>query len=158
LCDKVCLQEIFMNAAPPRPRIPSPQDIKVAQSVLAQLQTLRSKDPELQLSLGKKPVVLPAHLARLVEEMLAQTANGQAVSLQTLKGELSSQEAADYLGVSRQFLVDEADAGKLPYRKIGSHRRFQLQDVLAYEQKLEAESLEARQALADEAQRLGLDD
>jgi excisionase family DNA binding protein len=147
-----------MIASPTRPRIPSPRDVEVAQSVLAQLETLRSKDPQLQLSLGEKAVVLPESLAKLFTEILLQTANGQAVSLQVLNSELSSQEAADYLGVSRQFLVNEAEEQKIPHRKVGSHRRFKLQDVLAYEGRLEAASLEARQALADEAQRLGLDD
>jgi excisionase family DNA binding protein len=147
-----------MIASLTRPRIPSPKDVEVAQSVLAQFETLRAKDPQLQLSLGKKAVVLPESIAQLFTEILLQTANGQAVSVQVLNSELSSQEAADYLGVSRQFLVNEAEAGQLPHRKVGSHRRFKLQDVLAYEGRLEAASLEARQALADEAQRLGLDD
>jgi excisionase family DNA binding protein len=75
-----------------------------------------------------------------------------------MKHELTSQQAAEHLGVSRQFVEDEAEAGRLPYYKVDGHYQFQFQDVLAYKNKLEVESLEARKALADEAQRLGLGD
>lgn len=147
-----------MNTPTAQRHIPNSQDIQVAQTLLEQLETIQSKNPDLQLSLGKKTLPLPTGIARLLTEILLQTANGRIVTLQTLESELSSQEAADYLGVSRQYLVNEADARHIPHRKIGSHRRFHLQDILDYQVLMERASLEARQELADEGQRLGLDD
>ena len=55
-------------------------------------------------------------------------------------------------------MVNEADAGRIAFRKIGTHRRLAFSDVLEYQTRLQHESLEARQALADQAQELGLDD
>ena len=75
-----------------------------------------------------------------------------------MKRELTSQEAAEHLGVSKHFVEEEAEAGQLFYNKVDGRYQFQFRDILSYGQKLEVESLEARQALADEAQRLGLDD
>lgn len=59
-----------------------------------------------------------------------------------------------------RFITESCNtkAGRLPYDKVGGHHQFRLRDIIVYEQQLKAESLEARQALADEAQRLGLDD
>jgi hypothetical protein len=129
------------------------QDIADAQQLIAQL------EPQglLHLQLGGSSLALPQPVTQLLREILLQTAHGQGVVVLPLNSELSSQEAAQHLHVSRQWLINEAEVGRVAYRKIGSHRRFQLQDILEFASTLERESLEARQILADESQRLGLD-
>jgi excisionase family DNA binding protein len=122
------------------------------------LHALHPDSQTIKMELSGQKFTLPQSVAAMLREILINTAQGQAITILPNNTELTSQEAADYLHVSRQFLVNEADAGRIQCRRIGSHRRFGLQEVIKYQRLTEQESLEARQALADQAQELGLDD
>lgn len=68
----------------------------------------------------------------------------------------SVEDAAIFLNVSRPFVVKQIEAGKLPARKVGRHRRVLFEDLLAYQQSLNHETQTALQALADQGQALGI--
>jgi excisionase family DNA binding protein len=72
------------------------------------------------------------------------------------KHELSTQDVAAFLNVSRPFVVKQIEAGRLPCRKVGRHRRVLFEDLLAYQQALRQETEDALQALADQGQELGI--
>lgn len=74
-------------------------------------------------------------------------ASGQAVSLVPLARELTSQQAADILNVSRPFLIKLLDQGEIPYIKVGSHRRIQFQDLMAYKQQRDLKRWQSLQEL-----------
>jgi excisionase family DNA binding protein len=133
--------------------LPKPQEMAEAKQFIKQLEQHKN----LRLQLGDSSFDLPENLTDLLKEILIQTVQGNRVAVLPLQNELSSIEAAAQLNVSRQWLINEAEAGRIRMRKIGSHRRFLLRDVLEFAATLEQESLEARQILAEEAQRLGLD-
>ena len=71
--------------------------------------------------------------------------------------EFTTVEAANFLNVSRPFVIKEMEAGRLPHRKVGSHRRITLEDLLAYAQKMRAQQASALDRMADNARELGLD-
>lgn len=99
---------------------------------------------------------VPRAAYRLFLEVLAQLANGNAVTIVPIHAELTTQEAAELLNVSRPFLVRLLESGAIPYRKIGTHRRVLAQHVLAYR---DADNLRRRQAarqLTQEGEDLGL--
>ena len=73
------------------------------------------------------------------------------------KQELSTVEAANYLNVSRPFVIKEVESGRLPCRMVGSHRRIAFDDLLAYATQMRANQKGALQRMADNARELGLD-
>jgi excisionase family DNA binding protein len=106
---------------------------------------------------GMPSVELPPKALRMVADMLGMMAQRQPVVLLPQKMELSTQDAASFLNVSRPFVVKQIEQGRLRCRKVGRHRRILFEDLMAYQQALHEETENALQALADQAQTLGLD-
>lgn len=69
---------------------------------------------------------------------------------------LTTQEAADILNVSRPFFIGLLDAGKMPYQRLGSHRRILFKDLIAFKEKTDAARAEAMRQLTEEAQELDM--
>lgn len=101
-------------------------------------------------------LILPQAAARLLAHLLTEMAQGNAVTLFPTHAELTTQEAADFLNVSRPYLVRLVEEGKLPFHKVGTHRRVRFTDLVEYKQRFEKERDKALDALAAQAQDLGL--
>ena len=99
---------------------------------------------------------LPPQALRFFADMLGMMARQQSILLMPQKHELTTQEAAAYLNVSRPFVVKEIETGKLQCRKVGRHRRIELQVLERYVQAQQKASEDALQALADMAQENGM--
>ncbi len=93
-----------------------------------------------------QPLVVPHSALTLFAQVLAHLANGRPVSVVPADAELTTQQAADMLNVSRPYLVGLLDAGQIPHRKVGTRRRVRFQDLLAYQKVDEARR---RQAVAE---------
>ena len=101
---------------------------------------------------------LPLPLVRLLMGALKEMAAGNAVTLLPVPAELTTQQAAELLRVSRPSLIKMLDAGKLPYRKVGAHRRVRYEDALLYLAHERARRARVMDELVAETQRLGLYD
>jgi excisionase family DNA binding protein len=122
------------------------------------LASLPSDDFYLQLVTGQSPaetLSLPAPARRLLYEILRQLAAGHAVSVHPIPAELTTQQAADFLNVSRPYLIKLLDEGEIPSHKVGTHRRVRLADITAYKQEEDARSLAILRELTAEAQEMG---
>lgn len=104
----------------------------------------------------ERQIVLPREVARLLADMLAELANGNAVSIVPLQAELTTQQAADLLGVSRPFLIGILERGEIAHRRVGNRRRVPVGDLLRYQEEQNERSRQAVAALTQEAEDLGL--
>ena len=82
-------------------------------------------------------LLLPGHVLQILLDVLSEMSKGNAISLIPHHQEVSTQEAANLINVSRPFLVKLLEDGDIPFRKVGSHRRVLLTDVMKYKEKVD---------------------
>jgi len=101
-------------------------------------------------------LILPGYAINLLLAMLTEMSKGNAITVMPIHAELSTQETAELLNVSRPHLVDLLEQGKIPFRKVGTHRRVLANDVFDYKQRIDAARLKALDDLAAQAQELDM--
>ncbi|MBI5780706.1 MAG: helix-turn-helix domain-containing protein [Rhodocyclales bacterium] len=142
--------------------LPSAEDIALAREssrVLSTVLQTRAETQQIDFHDDKgavRSVTLPTSALRLLLDVLTEIGQGNAVTLIPIHAELTTQEAADLLNVSRPFLVQLLEKGEIPFHKIGTHRRVRYQDVIAYKNRIDAERRKALDELAAQGQALGM--
>lgn len=111
---------------------------------------------KLRLINGNEDITLPVSALRMLVDLLAHMARGDAVTLVPIHAELTTQEAADFLNVSRPYFVKLLEQGEIPYRKVGPRRRVLYKDLLRYRQAIQEKSDKALDELAEQAQELDM--
>jgi len=101
-------------------------------------------------------LILPGYAINLLLTMLTEMSKGNAITVMPIHAELSTQETAELLNVSRPHLVDLLEQGKIPFRKVGTHRRVLANDVFDYKQRIDAARFKALDDLTAQAQELGM--
>ncbi|MEQ5801632.1 helix-turn-helix domain-containing protein [Halomonas sp. H10-9-1] len=123
---------------------------------LSQLLRERPESDRAHIKLDGADLVLPRQALVLLRDLLIEMAQGNAVTILPTHAEVTTQEAANMLNVSRPHLVKLLEEGAIPFTRVGTHRRIRLQDLLAYKRQQEEASEAALQALADQAQDLDM--
>ena len=117
-------------------RLPTPDEADKAGKASTLLARHRDRRGGLSLHVRKGArsavVDLPPAVGSLVLELLRTIGKGEAVTLVPFGGELTTQQAADMLKVSRPFLVKLIESKEIPHHKVGTHRRLRAEDVFAY--------------------------
>lgn len=101
---------------------------------------------------------LPAFAVQILARVLTEVARGTPVTLVPRQAELTTHQAAALLHVSRPFLIKLLDEGKIPHRRVGSHRRIRRDDLRTYLEREKAARRETLRELAAYDQEIGLDD
>jgi excisionase family DNA binding protein len=104
----------------------------------------------------KESVTIPAAAARLFQNILTQLSEGNSVTILPLQREVTTQQAADLLNVSRPYLIGLIDRGKIPSRKVGTHRRVYAKDILEFKRADDLKRSSALDELVKEAQKLDM--
>ncbi len=104
----------------------------------------------------EQSIELPAGAVALLLDILDTMASGRGITLISENVELTTVQAADVLHVSRPFLIKLLEEGRIPYRKVGKHRRIRMEDVLAYKTAIDREREDVLDELAAEAQEMNM--
>lgn len=148
-----------MNTPGQNNALPDAEAAALARESASELARLLAEKPEAeraQIRLDGADLIVPRQAVSLLRDILAQMARGNAVTIVPTHAELSTQEAATILNVSRPFVVKLLEQGEIPFRKAGTHRRIRYEDLMSYKARMESESRDAMDALAAQAQELDM--
>jgi len=140
--------------------LPTPQEAEEAKITSRALSKYAHND-RLHLKIANQnndpdDLILPGYAINLLLDILTEMSKGNAITVMPIHAELTTQETAELLNVSRPHLVELLEQGKIPFRKVGTHRRVLAKDVFDYKQRIDAGRLEALDELAAQAQELGM--
>lgn len=151
-----------MNTSTFPKTLPSAEDIALAResgSVLSTVLQTRAETHQIDFHDEQgtvRTVSIPTSALRLLLDVLTEIGRGNAVSIIPIHAELTTQEAADVLNVSRPFLVQLLEQGEIPFHKVGTHRRVRYQDLIDYKNRIDAKRRKALEELASQAKELGM--
>jgi excisionase family DNA binding protein len=138
------------------PIIPSVSEVGLAKASSRRLAPFLNKNLKVRIAETDEQIELPAGAVRLLVDLLSAMAEGNAVTLIPIHAELTTQQAADLLNVSRPFLIRELESGVIPFRKVGTHRRVLFSDLMEYKHEIDKKRHEVLDELAEQAQELDM--
>jgi excisionase family DNA binding protein len=104
---------------------------------------------------GDDALVVPRQAAIMLAQILGFLANGQGVTVTPSNAMLTTQQAADFLNVSRPYLIKLLEAGDIPFEKVGTHRRVAFGELMDYKRRDDQERRRAADELTELGQELG---
>jgi len=140
---------------------PSVEDIDAARVAARRLSQIGGSGKSVSFVLenqAEEPITLPANIFRSIVKMLIEIGNGNAVQVLPIQAELTTQQAADLLNVSRPHLIKLLDQGKMEFRMVGTHRKLTARDVIAYRDKTDHARREALTRMVEADEKMGLYD
>ena len=143
------------------PHLPTEKEVALAKEgsrELSMVMTTPDETQEITVCMGhsEQRVHLPASAVQMLMDILVNISQGNAVQVVPVHTELTTQQAADILMVSRPYLVKLLDEKKIEHRKVGSHRRIRYNDLLKFKEQEERARKAVLDELAAEAQELDM--
>lgn len=148
-----------MSVAEDRQNLPDPEAANLARASATELSKLLAQAPDADrahVKLDGTELILPRRALALLRDLLTEMAQGNAVTIVPTHAELTTQEAANLLNVSRPHLIKLLDEERIPFTRTGTHRRIKYVDLLDYKKLRDQRSEAAREALAKQAQELDM--
>lgn len=143
------------------PIVPTAKDAAIAREASRMLAPYADHLENLRFQVGEERkathnFLLPPSAIRLLLDLLTEMAAGNAVTLIPVHAQLTTQQAADVLNVSRPFLVTMLEQGKIPHLKVGTHRRILFEDLMRFKKNIDAERQKALDELIKESDQLNM--
>ena len=139
---------------------PSKQDRKTAKASYEKLykaiENLTTDNPELEIEETGEKIEIPISVLKFFAKLLEEISLGKPVSIVPVASELTTQAAAEYLGCSRPHVVKLLEEDKMPYTKVGKHRRIKFEDLVAYKKGMKANQKDLIIEMMKDAEELGL--
>jgi len=132
------------------------RSVKSLEKSEIELGKMKKKKVALRIQESEENIEIPLEAFVMLKSILVNMAAGKSIALLLADSELSTQQVADILNASRPHVVKLLEEGKIEYKKIGSHRRVKLNDLLLYQAKLKKERRNSLDFLTQEAQELNL--
>ena len=148
-----------MSHATVAPALPSEAEANLAKETSRVLASHMGAAEPLQFRIGPAPeetVRVPTSAVRMLVRILEEMAKGNAITLIPVHAELTTQEAADMLNISRPSLIQLLDEGKIDYRRVGTHRRVRFEALMKFKRQADADRKGALAELAAYDQELGI--
>lgn len=137
--------------------VPDPADTELSAAALRGLDAALGTEGPVRLRLGDQAgeVEVPRSALAALAQVLDSFAHGEGVTVLPAQAELTTQQAADALHVSRPFLIGLLDAGQIEYRTVGTHRRVKAASLIHYLRDDDARRRSAADALTAETREFG---
>ena len=135
----------------------SPETLATIRKNLDALKEYLAKGQSATIRVGKgKEIPLPDSLINLFSQALTKAAAGKKIVIVEEDDEVSPEKAAEFLHISRPFLVKQLDAGEIPFHWVGSHRRILMSDLVEYKRGRKERTQEILRQMREEAEEMGL--
>lgn len=148
-----------MNTLAIEPVLPTREDTQIAKESSRKLAPLAARSlrkVEIRVAAadtGKGQTIrLPASVFSLLMRILTEMGQGNAVTLMPIHAQLTTQQAAELLGVSRPFLIKELENKRIPFQMVGTHRRIAYRDLMDYKEMCRVNHSRAMDELVRQAQ------
>lgn len=139
--------------------IPNSDEVDIARASAAVLTKLLQdlpNDHRASIRMGGQDLIVPRQAVELLKDILAGMSAGKIINIVPMAMELTTQQAADFLNVSRPYLIGLLEQGALNHTLVGTHRRIRFDDVLSYKEKMTSNSKAAMDELMKLSQELGI--
>ena len=117
---------------------------------------ISTNSKEIRITLQGEEISIPERALTYLIEVLSNMSDGKSVDIVAEDTELTTQQAADILNVSRPFIVKLLEDGRIPFKKVGKHRRVLLQDILKIKEQQNMVRESQLEKLAKDSQTMGL--
>lgn len=104
--------------------------------LVSSIELLRTDIPEIKIEETEEKIRVPISALKLLAKILKELGRGNPVSIVPGASEITTQAAADFLGCSRPHIVQLLEEGKMPYTKVGKHRRIKYEDVISFKKEM----------------------
>ena len=140
----------------------SDKDIEMARvaqrCIMESLDHSRAAEITLTTDKGEHPsIALPPAALRFIGQLLGAMSEGRPITLMPSKREFSTVEVANFINVSRPFVIKEIEAGRLKHRMVGTHRRVAFEDLVEYMNAMQQKQQAALDRVAENVRELGLE-
>lgn len=104
----------------------------------ASLNQIRTDFPEIEIEETEEKIRIPISALKFLARILKEISQGNPISIVPIATEITTQAAAELLGCSRPHIVKLLESGRIPFNKVGKHRRIKYEDLVAYKKEMKA--------------------